>query len=85
MAAEAKATESLLRGALTRYVPILSWIRDYDRSWLSADIIAGLTLWGLLVPEGMAYAGIAGLRPEAALYTLGEPWFRRHTQKDGPT
>jgi MFS superfamily sulfate permease-like transporter len=29
-----------------------------------------LTLWGLLVPEAMAYAGIAGLPPEAGLYTL---------------
>ncbi len=32
--------------------------------------IAGLTLWGLVVPEGMAYAGIAGLPPQAGLYTL---------------
>ncbi len=34
------------------------------------DVIAGLTLWGLVVPEGMAYAGIAGLPPQAGLYTL---------------
>ena len=34
------------------------------------DIIAGLTLWGLVVPEAMAYAGIAGLPPQAGLYTL---------------
>ena len=33
-------------------------------------MIAGLTLWGLVVPEGMAYAGIAGLPPQAGLYTL---------------
>jgi MFS superfamily sulfate permease-like transporter len=32
-------------------------------------MVAGLTLWGLVVPEGMAYAGIAGLPPEAGLYT----------------
>jgi MFS superfamily sulfate permease-like transporter len=42
----------------------------YDRSWLTVDAIAGLTLWGLVVPEGMAYAGIAGLPPQAGLYTL---------------
>ena len=53
-----------------RYVPILSWLPRYDRSWLRFDVIAGLTLWGLVVPEGMAYAGIAGLPPEAGLYTL---------------
>ena len=32
-------------------------------------MVAGLTLWGLVVPEGMAYAGIAGMPPEAGLYT----------------
>ncbi|MCS6846038.1 MAG: SulP family inorganic anion transporter [Caldilineales bacterium] len=54
----------------TRYVPLLSWLPRYDRSWLRADAIAGLTLWGLVVPEAMAYAGIAGLPPQAGLYTL---------------
>jgi sulfate permease, SulP family len=53
-----------------RLVPIFSWLPRYDRSWLSFDVIAGLTLWGLLVPEAMAYAGIAGLPPQAGLYTL---------------
>jgi sulfate permease, SulP family len=55
---------------ITRWVPILSWLPGYDRTWLRFDIIAGLTLWGLVVPEGMAYAGIAGLPPQAGLYTL---------------
>lgn len=55
---------------LSRYVPFLSWIRTYDRGWLSADVIAGLTLWGLVVPEAMAYAGVAGLPPQMGLYTL---------------
>ena len=55
---------------ITRLLPILSWLPRYDRSWLRFDIIAGLTLWGLVVPEGMAYAGIAGLPPQAGLYTL---------------
>ena len=53
-----------------RYVPILGWLPRYDRSWLAFDAIAGLTLWGLVVPEGMAYAGIADLPPQAGLYTL---------------
>ena len=56
--------------SIERYVPILSWLPSYDRSWLSLDAIAGLTLWGLVVPEAMAYAGIAGLPPQAGLYTL---------------
>jgi high affinity sulfate transporter 1 len=53
-----------------RFLPILGWLRSYDRAWLTADVLAGLTLWGLVVPEGMAYAGIAGLPPQAGLYTL---------------
>ena len=55
---------------IRRFIPILFWLPRYDRSWLTVDIIAGLTLWGLVVPEGMAYAGIAGLPPQAGLYTL---------------
>ena len=55
---------------LVRFLPILSWLPGYERSWLRLDIIAGLTLWGLVVPEAMAYAGIAGLPPQAGLYTL---------------
>jgi SulP family sulfate permease len=55
---------------IRRFIPILSWLPQYDRSWLAVDVIAGLTLWGLVVPEGMAYAGIAGLPPQAGLYTL---------------
>ena len=63
----AKPTRS---GGLTRYIPILSWLPTYNRGWLSADVIAGLTLWGLVVPEAMAYAGVAGLPPQMGLYTL---------------
>jgi len=57
-------------GNLSRLIPILSWLPRYNRAWLVADILAGLTLWGLVVPEGMAYAGIADLPPQAGLYTL---------------
>ncbi|HSC73511.1 MAG TPA: SulP family inorganic anion transporter, partial [Gaiellaceae bacterium] len=58
------------RRSVHRVVPALEWLPAYDRSWLRPDVIAGLTLWGLLVPEAMAYAGIAGLPAEAGLYTL---------------
>jgi MFS superfamily sulfate permease-like transporter len=42
------------RIGIARYIPILSWLPDYDRRWLALDVIAGLTLWGLVVPEAMA-------------------------------
>jgi SulP family sulfate permease len=53
-----------------RFVPILTWLPAYDRSLLRFDVIAGATVWGLLVPEMIAYAGLAGLPPQAGLYTL---------------
>lgn len=49
-------------------VPILSWLPAYQKGWLRGDVIAALTVWALLVPEAMAYAGIAGMPPEAGLY-----------------
>lgn len=55
---------------LTKYVPILGWIGGYDRSWLGLDLVAGLTVWGLIVPEGIAYASLAGLPAQAGLYTI---------------
>jgi SulP family sulfate permease len=53
-----------------RYVPMFAWLPAYDRRFLRFDVIAGATLWGLLVPEMIAYAGLAGLPPQAGLYTL---------------
>jgi len=55
---------------LHRFVPILTWLPAYDRRWLRFDVIAGATIWGLLVPEMIAYAGLAGLPAQAGLYTL---------------
>ena len=50
-------------------VPILGWIRTYDRArFLRPDILAGLTVAAFSVPESMAYAGLAGLSPENGLY-----------------
>jgi SulP family sulfate permease len=53
---------------MRRYIPILSWLPDYQGRWLRADLIAGLTIMALLVPEGMAYAELAGVPPQAAFY-----------------
>jgi high affinity sulfate transporter 1 len=50
------------------YLPILQWLPSYDKSWLRPDFIAGLTIMALLVPEGMAYAQLAGVPPQAAFY-----------------
>jgi SulP family sulfate permease len=55
---------------IDRWVPMVGWLPQYQRSWLRPDLIAGFTIWGLLVPEMIAYAGLAGLSPQAGLYTL---------------
>jgi len=50
-------------------IPGLRLAHSYERSWLPKDIVAGLVLSALLVPQGMAYAQLAGLPPVTGLYT----------------
>src|SRR6478672_10441110 len=54
---------------LARYAPGLAQLRRYDRSWIRADLVAGLVLAAILVPQGMAYAELAGLPAVTGLYT----------------
>ena len=55
-----------------RAVAPVSWLfsslRGYQSSWLRSDLIAGLTVWAVLVPEALAYATIAGVSPVVGLY-----------------
>jgi high affinity sulfate transporter 1 len=50
-------------------IPGVRALRTYERAWLSRDIVAGLVLASLLVPQGMAYAELAGLPAITGLYT----------------
>jgi SulP family sulfate permease len=43
-------------------------LHGYDRKWLRGDLVAGLTVWAVLVPEALAYASIAGVSPVVGLY-----------------
>jgi high affinity sulfate transporter 1 len=56
-----------------RLLPILGWLPVYRREWLLADVLAGLAVWAVMVPEGMAYAGIVGVPAIMGLYTLVPP------------
>lgn len=56
------------RSGLARFLPILGWFRGYDRGVLRHDLIAGLTVAVMLVPQSMAYAALAGLPPVTGLY-----------------
>lgn len=58
---------------LKRFFPFLNWISTYGRSSLYSDIIAGVTLGVMLVPQGMAYAMIAGMPPIYGLYAALVP------------
>ncbi len=50
-------------------VPGVRVLASYKRQWLLKDVVAGLVLTALLVPQGMAYAELAGLPPITGLYT----------------
>ncbi|HEX7536805.1 MAG TPA: SulP family inorganic anion transporter [Dermatophilaceae bacterium] len=52
-----------------RHVPGIALLRHYQRSWIRPDLVAGLILAAILVPQGMAYAELAGLPAVTGLYT----------------
>ncbi|MDC0313915.1 sulfate permease [Flavobacteriales bacterium] len=58
---------------LKKYIPILSWLPSYKKAALSGDLSAGLTVGVMLIPQGIAYAMIAGLPPIYGLYTAMTP------------
>jgi SulP family sulfate permease len=66
--AEAPADASRARSGIRGAIPILGWLPSYAARWLRADLLAALSVWAVLVPEGMAYADLAGVPPEAGLY-----------------
>jgi len=50
------------------WFPPASWLAEYRSSWLSSDIIAGITLAAYAIPVSLAYAGLAGLPPQVGIY-----------------
>jgi sulfate permease, SulP family len=63
-------SSAALASTARRFLPILDWIRAYRYEWLLPDFFAGVALWAVMVPEGMAYAGIVGVPPIMGLYTI---------------
>lgn len=58
------------RSRVADLLPGLGEIRRYERGWLRADIVGGLTVGAMLVPQSMAYAELAGLAPEYGFYAV---------------
>ena len=52
-----------------KWIPGVGMITSYRISWLRSDLVAGIVLCTLLVPQGMAYAELAGLPTITGLYT----------------
>jgi SulP family sulfate permease len=65
----AARTTSIVR----RLLPISVWLPAYRGAWLLPDFLAGLAVWAVMVPEGMAYASIVGVPPIMGLYTIVPP------------
>jgi len=57
-----------MKKALLNYIPATSWLPNYQKQFLQGDLIAGITVAVMLVPQGMAYAMLAGLPPIIGLY-----------------
>eukprot|EP01083_Nonionella_stella_P024434 67463_1 len=57
------------------FLPLFHWIPHYQTSWLKRDVMAGITVAILLVPQSLAYATLAGLPPEWGLYASVMPIF----------
>ena len=56
-----------------RYLPVLTWGRQYDRSALTNDLVAAVIVTIMLIPQSLAYALLAGLPPEAGIYASIAP------------
>ncbi len=64
-----QATRLSHPGRVEKWVPGLRALRHYDRAWLPRDVMAAVVLCALLIPQGMAYAELAGLPAITGLYT----------------
>lgn len=72
-----------MQAGMFSYLPILTTIREYKRDYISGDVVAGIVVAIMLIPQGMAYALLAGLPPQAGLYAFTALWFIWHQLPPG--
>lgn len=63
----------MINKKLSTWLPILSWGQQYNRNTLVSDLLAATIVTVMLIPQGLAYALLAGLPPEAGLYASVAP------------
>ena len=68
MRSDGQADKAVSQGDRWRLVPIVGWIRTYDRAWLRGDLIAGIAVAALIIPKNLGYAAIAGIPVQNGLY-----------------
>ncbi|HSO65797.1 MAG TPA: SulP family inorganic anion transporter, partial [Ornithinibacter sp.] len=66
-------TRPTLRERLDALTPGIAVLRGYQRGWLRPDLVAGLTVGAMLIPQSMAYAELAGMPPEYGFYAVLAP------------
>lgn len=69
----AKALPKAVPKFLLAKVPVVSWLPRYDPRWILNDVIAGVTMGVLLIPQALAYAKIATIPPQFGLITSFSP------------
>ena len=67
-AVEGAAGDAPYSSLLKRRLPILTWVPQLTSARVVGDVIAGLTVATVLIPQGMSYATVAGLNPIVGLY-----------------
>lgn len=73
-APQTRSTKDLLKTRVSYYVPILGWLPNYDyKSNFISDLVAGLGVAAMLIPQSLAYAILARLPPQMGLYTAFFP------------
>ena len=68
MAKKTTSEQASSNGGVARFLPIVSWLPNYNRAWLRNDLIAGLSVWALMVPTSLGYASISGVPVQYGLY-----------------
>ena len=70
-----------------KYIPGTRWLRGYTLQYAVADLIAGITVGLTVLPQGLAYAALAGLEPQVSVSVEGQrlsDWIEKRVQVEGP-